>query len=164
MEAHFYKKRKNSGIGLVEVVLASAIILLIVVSVVESYAVYINFALTNQNNVQANFILEEGVESVLFLRDGGWSTNISTLTASTTYYLYFNGTTWQSTSTQQYIDSKFLRSFVLNNVNRDANDDIAVSGTNDPNTKKFTVTVAYPAGHSTTTKSMSTYITNINGD
>lgn len=157
----FKKQKRNSGFGLLEVVLGSAIILLVVLSTVESYNIYINFALSNQNNVQSSFLLEEGIESVLFLRDTNW-TNISTLTASTTYYLYFNGTTWTSTSTPDYIDNTFLRSFVIYDVNRDANDDIAVSGTNDPDTKKLTVTVAYPAGHSTTTKSLTTYMTNIN--
>lgn len=164
MKSYLHKEIRNSGVGLVEVILASAIILFVIISVVESYNVYISFALKNQNNVQANFILEEGMEAVLFLRDGGWSTNIASLTASTTYYLSWNGVTWQSTSTAQYIDGAFLRSFVLFNVNRDANDDIAVSGTNDPNTKKLVASVSYPVGQATTTKSMSTYITNINGD
>ncbi|MFZ2521968.1 MAG: type II secretion system protein [Minisyncoccia bacterium] len=158
------KKRKmssGSGFGLVEVILGASIILLVVVSIVQSYNVYINYALSNQNNIEANFLLEEGVEAVVFLRDQGFASNIGSLTASTTYYLYFSGTTWQATSTIQYIDNAFLRGFALYSVSRDVNDDISVSGTNDPNTKKLTVSVSYPSGHSTTTKTLSTYITNI---
>lgn len=154
-------KISNRGIGLVEVVIGSAVMLLVVVAVVNVYGSYISFALANQENTKANFILEEGLESVIFLRDSGWTANIATLTPGSTYYLYFNGTNWVSTTTPQYIDGNFLRSFVINNVNRDSNDDIASSGTNDPDTKKVTVTLAYFQGHATTTKTLSTYITDL---
>jgi hypothetical protein len=153
----------SKGFGLVEVILGAAIVTLVVLATVQSYNIYINYALSNQNNLQAGFLLEEGVEAVIFLRDGGWSGNINSLTASSTYYLNFNGTTWLSTTTPQYTDN-FLRSFVLYSVNRDANDDISFSGTNDPNTKLLTVTVQFPSGHSTTSKTLSTYITNINNN
>lgn len=158
------KIKKNSGISLVEIVLGSAIVLLVVIATVQSYNTYINFALGNQNNTQANFLLEEGVETMMYIRDQSWSTYIAPLTSGATYYLYFNGTTWLSTTTPQYVDSIFLRSVVVSNVNRDVNDDIASSGTNDANTKKVTVTVAYAQGHATTTKTLSTYITNIQGN
>ncbi len=151
----------KQGISLTEVVLGTALILVVVVFLTQTYNIYINFALANENNTKANFLLEEGLETLIFLRDDGWTANISTLTSGSTYYLYFDGGDWVSTTTPQYIDSTFVRSFVLSNVNRDSNDDIATSGTNDPNTKKATVTVSYWQGHSTTTKSIATYITNI---
>jgi hypothetical protein len=155
------KNNFNRGISLVEVIVGSAIVLFVVLAVVQTYNIYISFALGNQNNTRANFLLEEGVETLIYLRDDSWTSNISSLTNDTTYYLYFNGSTWTSTTTPQYIDTDFLRSFVLESVNRDSNDDIAVSGSIDTNIKKATVTVSYWQGHATTTKSISTYITNL---
>ena len=154
------KNNLKSGIGLVEIIIGSAIVLVVVLSIVQSYNTYIKYALGNQNNTNANFILEEGVEVLIYLRDGSWTSNIAPLINGTPYYLYFNGSIWQSTTTLQY-DEGFVRSFVLAPVNRDSNDDIAVAGTLDPDIKKITVTVSYWQGHSTTTKSISTYITNL---
>lgn len=151
----------KKGIGLVEIIIGSAIILVVAVALVQSYNTYILYALGNQNNTRANFLLEEGVETLILLRDESWTSNISTLQNGVNYYLYFNGTNWRSTTTPQYIDSDFVRSFSLDAVNRDTNDDISASGTLDPNIKKATVTVSYFQGHGTTTKSVSTYITNL---
>lgn len=151
----------KKGIGLVEIIIGSAIILVVAVALVQSYNTYILYALGNQNNTRANFLLEEGVETLILLRDESWTSNISTLQNGVNYYLYFNGTNWRSTTTPQYIDSDFVRSFSLDTVNRDTNDDISASGTLDPNIKKATVTVSYFQGHGTTTKSVSTYITNL---
>jgi len=160
-----YKKNKNyygsRGMGLVEIIVGSAIVLMVITATVAAYNTYINYALANQNNIPANYLLEEGIEVATYLRDKGWDANIGTLTSGTTYYITFNGSTWLTTTTLQYVDNTFLRTLVLGNVNRDGSDDIATSGTLDPNIKKVTVTVSYGQGHSTTTKSLSTYITDI---
>jgi hypothetical protein len=156
--------QKNSGLALVEVVIASAIMLLVVLETDSAYNTYVQYALTNQSTVQAEYLTEEGLEAVTLLRDSVWTTNIASLTPGTTYYLYFSGTAWSATTTPQYVDGQFLRSFTVANVNRDANFNIAASGTLDPNTKQITATVAYRAGHATTTQSISTYITNLNGN
>ena len=151
----------KAGISLIEVVVGSAIVLVVVLALTQSYNTYIRYALGNQNNTRANFLLEEGIETLILMRDESWNTNILTLSNSTTYYLYFNGTKWVSTTTPQYIDTDFIRSFVLSAVNRDTNDDIATVGTLDSNLKKATVTFSYWQGHATTTKSLSTFITNL---
>lgn len=157
-----YNKNKfKKGLSLVEIVIGSAVAMVVILAVMQSYNTYINYALANQNNTTANFLLEEGVETLLFLRDQSWTSNIATLVNGTTYYLHFNGTNWVSTTTVQYVDTDFVRKFTVSSVNRDANDDIAISGTNDPNIKKFIITVDYKQGHSTTTRSIHTYISNI---
>lgn len=160
IKKNYFKK----GIGLVEIVIGSAIFLAVVLAVVQTYNIYINFTLANENNTRASFLLEEGIETIIYLRDASWTSNISPLTNGTTYYLYFDGSTWLSTTTPQYIDTSFVRSFMTSAVNRDSNDDIAASGTNDPDTRKVTVSVAYWQGHATTTKSISTYITNLHAN
>ena len=157
-------KAKNKGMSLVEVVIASSIMLIVVLASSSAYNAYVKYAFANESNVQAGYLLEEGVETIVFLRDRGWTSYIATLTPGTTYYLYFDGTYWTSTTTPQYVDGQFLRSFTLANVNRDSNDDIATSGTNDPNTKLVTITLNYFQGHATSTKTLSTYVANINSN
>lgn len=157
-------RQKNAGLALLEVVVASSILLVIVTTVSISYQTYLAYALANKNRVQAAYIAEEGLEAVTFLRDSGWTAYIATLSPGVTYYLYITGSMWRATTTPQYVDGQFLRSFVVANVNRDTNSEISPTGANDPNTKQITATVAYVEGHATTTQSLSIYLTNINND
>ena len=94
-------------------------------------------------------------------RDTSW-TNISAPVTGSSYYLTFNGTSWATSTTNTYIDGVFERKIVLSDVYRDANDDIVSSGgVLDTGTRKATVTVSWYEKTATTTKSISTYLTNI---
>ena len=152
---------KNKGFGLIEIVIGSAIILSGILAIIASYTAYVQYALSNEKNVEAENLLEEGLEAMSYLRDKGWAANISTLSTTTTYYLSWNSSYWATTTTARYVDGLFLRSINLGDVRRDATDAIAASGTYDPNTKKITATVSFWQGHATTTQSSSTYIANI---
>lgn len=159
------KRSSQQGIGLVEVLIASSIIVVGVLTIIEAFNIYVSYALANNGNVQAAYLMEEGLETMTFFRDNGWTTYISKLSTTTTYYLKTVSSTWATTTTQQYVDSQFVRKLTLTDVNRDASGYIVSSGgTYDPNTKKITVTIEYSQGHATTTRSMSTYIANINND
>ena len=147
--------------GLVEIIVGAAIVFVAILVINESYNTYVKYALTNQRNVDASYILEEGLEAMTLLRDKGWTANISKLSTTTTYYLTFASSAWSTTTTAQYVDGIFLRSISLLDVKRDASDHIASSGTYDPNIKQITSTVAYWQGHATTTRSISTFIANI---
>lgn len=152
---------KTKGFALVEIIIGSTIISLGIMAAITSFNTYLDYAFSNQKNVQASYLLEEGLEAVTGFRDKGWSTNISKLSTTTTYYLTFSSSSWATTTTAQYVDGVFLRSIKINDVKRDANDNIASTGTYDPNTKEVVATVAYSQGHATTTKAISTYITNL---
>ena len=153
--------RKNSGFGLIEIVIGSAIILSGILAIIASYTTYVQYALSNEKNVEAGDLLEESLEAVSFLRDKSWSANIAPLATTTTYYLSWNGSYWATTTTAQYVDGLFLRSVNVGDVKRDGTDAIAASGTYDPNTKKITSTVSFWQGHATTTQTISTYIANL---
>ena len=112
------------------------------------------------NVVQASFLLEEGVEAVRILRDSSWS-NINNLTKGVPYYLEFSGSKWGTTTTSTYIDGKFERSFVVDSVRRDINDDISSSGITDQNSNKVSVFVSCFGTNGTTTQEIIFYITNI---
>ncbi|KND48026.1 MAG: hypothetical protein AB201_00290 [Parcubacteria bacterium C7867-006] len=155
--------KKTKGMALVEIIIGSAIISVGILAAITSYNTYINYALANNKNIQASYILEEGLEVMTFFRDVSW-TNISGLSTTTTYHLVFNGVSWATTTTPEYVDGEFLRSITVSDVKRNGSDQIDISGVYDPNIKMITTTVDYSQGHTTTTKSISTYITNINAN
>lgn len=149
------------GFSLIEVLIATSV--LSVLAVVLLSSTNKGIILSNQalDEVQAGFLLEEGAEAVKSLRDINW-TNISGVTDNTNYYLSFNNTTnlWSLSVTPSKVDS-FTRVIVFSPVYRDANDDIASSGTLDAGTKKVTVTTSWPSNGNTISKSIPFYVSNI---
>ncbi|MES2436478.1 MAG: hypothetical protein V4519_00545 [Patescibacteria group bacterium] len=159
MQRHF----RNRGMGLIEIVIGSAIIVTGILSLISAFGMYISYALAHQRNVQAAYLAEEGLEAVTYLRDKSWTTNVQPLSTTTTYYLAWDTSAayWKATTTMQYIDAEFLRTFAITDVVRDSNGRIATTGTYDADTKKITVNLSYREGKATTTKSMTTYIADI---
>lgn len=161
MKNIFYKN-SNKGFSLVEVVVASAIISIITFAIVSAAQKGLALSQRALHQTQASYILEEGAEAVKTIRDANW-TNISALTIGTTYYLSYNNTTntWSLSTTASTIDSFFTRKVQLSEVNRDANDDIASTGTVDTRTKKVDVIVSWLSSGITVSKTLSFYITDI---
>lgn len=156
----FPAHRKN-GLTLVEVVIAAAIILAAVVTLLGVHTLYLKTALSNGNSVKAAYLAEEGIEAIRFLRDSSWSANIATLSLNTDYGVVLPGDMWQATTTNTSIGD-FQRTIRLSAVYRDINDDIVSSGGSlDPNTKLLVSTVSWAANGTTTSKSISTYLTNL---
>lgn len=154
-----YNNRHNAGFGLIEILVGSAIL----VTVLLSFSFFYKEALTLSNRttlfVQSNLLLEEGLEVVKLMRDSGWDANIVSVATNTPHHLAFSGNMWTSTTTVALIDGIFDRVLIFEDAFRDINDDIATSGTYDPDIRKVTVEVSWynPA---TTTRAVSTYITN----
>jgi len=154
-------KSKSKGFGLIEIIIGSAILTISLIAISTYFQKSLQLNQDSGKTVQASFLLEEGIETVKFFRNISWQ-NISGLTAGTSYYLQFDGTKWATTSSNVFVDGVFERKFAIDNVSRDVNDDIVSSGgTNDADTKKATVLVSWLTRSGTTTKSISTYITNI---
>lgn len=151
----------SGGIGLIEAVAGISIISVFLFSLMLASQLSQKIVGESVKNIQASFLLEEGVDSVKILRDTSWSSNIGNLAAGSYYYFSYNGTTWTSANSNVYIDGIFERKFKLDNVYRDANDDIASSGTLDSGTKKATISVSWRGRTGTTTKSASFYLTDL---
>lgn len=152
---------KNIGAGLVEVVVGVSLILVTLVGLVSAYNLFLKAALKNTEIVQANFLIEEGLEVVRVIRDSGWTSNITPLSQGTEYDVVNDAGEWKATTSISLIDGKFYRVVNIFDVLRDGNDDISISGTPDPNTKLFTVTVSWLEGNATSSRSLSTYLTKI---
>lgn len=155
---------KNRGFGLLEIVIATAIISGTLFSLSYVFLISNKLAAESGNKVRANFLAEEGLEALRLLRDSSWSANLGGLSAGTSYYLAFSSASYSwsiGASKTAFIDNLFERRITVENVNRDANDNIASSGTNDPDTKKFNVSVAWSERAGTTTVIVSTYLTDM---
>ncbi|MFZ2522786.1 MAG: hypothetical protein WAW92_00165 [Minisyncoccia bacterium] len=158
---NFNISSNSKGSAMAEIIIGSSIMLVGILAISVAFNTYLNYALTNQKNVESTYLMQEGLEAMSFLRDIGWTNNFGSLSTTTTYYLVWSGSRWATTTTEQYVDGSFLRSISVTDVKRDANSDIATSGTYDPDIKLVTVSVSYLLGQATTTKSMSRYIVNI---
>lgn len=148
---------------MVEVIVGTSLILIAVLSVVSAFNFFLHLGFGNIRTLQAAYLLEEGIEATLLIRDDSWA-NISSMTVSTPYFLSWSGSFWQATPTEVVIDQTFERTVTIENVYRDADNNIASSGTLDNDTKKITVTV-YWGGTPTPSdggksRSFYTYLTN----
>jgi len=157
-----FSSQKNKGFSLLEIVIASAILLLVTVTVFSSFATALSVSSKNTASLQAAFLLEEGHEALRNMRDWGYSTYIGSLSNNTPYRLAWESNHWMATTSTALIDGKFDRTFTLNTVNRDASHNIVASGGSvDANSKKVTVSVSWRSGNSTTTRTMESYVSNI---
>lgn len=162
-----YLKNKKKGSLLVEVVIASAIIVIITFAIVSAASKGIQLSSRALEQTQASYLLEEGAEVVKIVRDNNWTT-FAALTLETTYYLVFDNASnaWSLTTTPPMpstIDEKFSRSVVFSQVSRDATtQDIVVgSGVIDTRTKKVVVTVSWLSSGLTVSKTLSFYVSDI---
>ena len=151
----------KKGFTLLEILIGTSII---TASFLGVLTVFDRLTKTSQEMVyltQANFLLEEGLEVVRIWRDNGWA-NLGNWPAGTNYYLIWTGSQWATSTQNTFLDNKFERKIKLVSVSRDnSSDDITSSGgTDDPGTKLVTMSVAWSNGVATTTKTISTYLTN----
>lgn len=161
-----FKDKKHlfrAGFGLVEAVIGIALIIVFLVGITAVARFSSRLVFSAELQMQAVFLLEEGVDAVKGLRDTSWTSNVAPLFVDTDYWLQFGGSAWALTSSAQpFIDGRFDRRVKVFTVLRDSSDDIVVSGgTADPNSKKITVSVSWFDRGATTTETASTYISNL---
>lgn len=152
------RKIHKNGVSAVEILIGVAIVSLILVFSSHAIARFTNIGRDLAEKTQTLYFAEEALETVRFARDEQWS-NISGLTDGTTYYLSISTTTVSITGTPEIVEG-YTRSFAVDSVERDGNDDIVVSGTPDPNSKYVTATVSW--GVPTTSVSLTTIVADIN--
>src|SRR3989338_3569679 len=156
---------KKAGFGLLEIVIAVSIIGATVFALSSVFLMSNKLETRASNQIRANFLAEEGLEALRFLRDKSWSGHLASLNTTTAYYLSFNAgdSSWSvTTSNPGMIDGLYARSFSVEAVNRNGSDDIVSSGgTLDPNTKKFNVNISWKERGAYSTTTLSTYLSDI---
>lgn len=143
------KNRKfTKGISIVEILIAIAVIVIGLAGLLGVATFSLKISTLIKETTRANNLAQEAMEAVRNFREGtDWNTNgLGTLTAGLAYYPQKSTdipAKWQMISGEETIDG-FTRKVIFNNVQRDGNDNIVESGgTNDPDTKKLTVTVSW---------------------
>lgn len=155
--------KSSRGFSLVEIILAAAIFSIFFASIGLYFSRGLKLSEQTTRRIQASYLLEEGINVMRLLRDSGWNASIATLSTTTTYHLYWNGSSWRPTTTPQLIENIFTRTFSMSDVYRDSNDDIVSSGGSyDAQTKKVTFFVSWTTENGVTaTDTVQTYIPNL---
>lgn len=152
----------HAGFTLIEIIVGVAILLGIFISIggVAQYALRMS---SDANlRIRSAFLAAEGIEAAKIMRDRGWTQFIASLTPDTEYYLLFSTDRWIATTTPAMIDGVFSRTMKIENVFRNASDDIVESGgVADPNTKKVTVAVRWTHHGIQRQDVIATYLTNL---
>ncbi|MEX0931029.1 MAG: type II secretion system protein [Candidatus Paceibacterota bacterium] len=134
---------KNNGIALIEILVGIAIVGFVLVFVSHTITLFLSSSELVLQQSRAVYLAEEGQELVRYLRDEDWNT-IADLTEGTTYYVSVSTTTISATTSPEIIDDLFTRSFVVEELLRDGNDDVVDSGGSvDQNGRIVTVDVSW---------------------
>lgn len=155
--------------SLVEILVAMFVFSIVLGTLITASNMYLSKSGDNLKSAKAAYFAEEGIEAMKTIRDASWTSNIASLSTSTTYYLKFNTASstnyaWNTMTAATSTDG-FTRTITLASVNRDSTGHIVSSGgTYDANTRLVTVSVSWLAKAGTTTKSILTYLTNIIGN
>ncbi|MCH7529564.1 prepilin-type N-terminal cleavage/methylation domain-containing protein [Patescibacteria group bacterium] len=159
-----HARNRNQGFGMLEVLVGTAIVSLALIGLVTAFNLYLQAGFANTPKVKAVYLLEEGIEAVRFLRDNGWTSNITSLTTGAQYYLEFTGSTWKSTTTPESIDGVYQRTFRLDDAYRKTSNSDIIASTSpdvkaiDPQAREVIVRVSWGDGN---VIEMTTYITNL---
>lgn len=157
-------QNNKKGVSTVEILVVTAIIATTLTSILGLVSFSLRITnLTKQTN-QSNNFAQEIMEQVRNFRDGTtWDTDgLGTLTANTDYYVQKSGSPskWQLSQGTKTTDG-FTQKVVFENVMRDGNDNIVVSGgTNDSDTRKIIATVSWEEKGKSHQIELITYLTN----
>jgi len=152
--------KKEKGFALIEVLIAVTLVSSVMLGIVGSASKFLIYSNSSLKSYQATLALEEGVEAVKNVRAVSWG-NISTLTSGTDYGLTFSGLNWTIVSGAQLTANGFTRKVNFYDVYRDANNDIAGTGTLDSNIKNVVVTTTWNDNGVSKSKEMEFYIADI---
>lgn len=160
-----HKARRTNlqrGISIIEIIVVIFVATILLFSIAQVAGISFRVSTEKKLELRAGYYAQEGVEALRAMRDESWATRIGTLSAGTTYYFVPTPSAWTlSGSNPGALDGVFTRTAVMQSVYRDANDDIASSGTLDPDTKKFTITVSWSTQTGAHSLAIDTYIMNL---
>jgi prepilin-type N-terminal cleavage/methylation domain-containing protein len=139
----------NRGFGMIEIVVVSAILVLVVVAVTGAMRLYVILVQSNAEKAQAALLTEEALEVVNIWRDTTWDGLIYPLSVGTPYYIYWNGTRYATSTATTTSHGSLVTKIVFGAINRNSSDNISQTGTLDPRTRQVTVTIVENATGST---------------
>jgi type II secretory pathway pseudopilin PulG len=149
-----------AGVTLIEVLVSISIITVLLGVIGYSVNSYVSAREVLLESTKAAYLAEEGLEIVRSIRDTDWNT-IEALSLNTRLYLEVSTTTVAIDTSPEIINGEFERFFIVQEVHRNASDDIVSppTGTSvvDPGSKQIDMYVVGPSG----TTTLSSIITNL---
>lgn len=156
----FGGKNLNKGLGMVEMIVVIAVILVTFTSILQLFRFQIRAEYSKREELKAYALLAESIEAVRSVRDDGWS-NLSLLIIGADYYPVILSGAWALSTNDPGPFDGYSRWIVLSSVLRDANDNIvSAGGTIDEGTLQISAYTEWQSGGDTKTKSLTTYLTN----
>ena len=155
--------KKSSGVGLIEAIVVISIMSTAFVAIIGAIVFFIRGGLFATEQVQALFLLDESVEAVRFMRDEGYTVNITPLVGAGPTYLTVDGSGWSATSTNNPVLGKYTRTIEISEVYRKVSDDTIVPSTSgdpkalDAGTVRLETTISWGMSSLTNT----TYVTDL---
>jgi hypothetical protein len=154
-------KKAEAGQTLFEVLVGITIGAIIIGGATGVISLSLRSSLQNKSYQVVASLNQELADNVTVFAEANWR-NIYDLSKSPAqYYLTATSTGFVATSGAENIvadGTAYARSFTVENVNRDANGNIADSGTDDPSTQKITVTTSFNIGGEPITVSFIKYL------
>ncbi len=141
------KDNRKKGISIIEILVVIFIIGVALTSLFKVATFSLKFSGRLKENQRALALAQEAMEAVRNFRDGkNWSTNgLGSLSLDTAYHPATTADlvpAWNLALGEETIGI-YQRKIIFSRVFRDANDNINPSGTEDPGTKKITVTISW---------------------
>jgi len=141
------KFKIKKGISIIEILIVISIILVALTSLLGIATFSLRISTLIKETTKANNLAQEVIEAVRNFRDGtDWNINgLGVLTSGVSYFpqkTADNHPKWQMVQGEETVNG-FTKKVVFEKVFRDADDNISSSGTEDPNTKKATISVSW---------------------
>ena len=155
-----YQKLKSAGFSLIEVVITSAIISGVLITIITSILTLNRHQDEIILKSKAGWLLMEGAEAMRLIRDSHWA-----LPLGDNYGLTWQENNWALISEPEVVLDNFIRTIRIEEVYRDGSGTIAPSGEIAENSRKITVSVTYPAGETESqSQEISFYLINLFGE
>lgn len=156
-----FSKGMAAGFGTIEILIITVIIGLSLVSLTGVGNLAFKISDRMKKNVIATNLANEALEATRSIKEGSWTT-LANYGINSIYHPVKTGSPlqWSLTLGNESING-FVRQVIIENVYRDANDDIVTNGgAIDANTKKITATVSWADQGNPYQVKLSYYLTN----
>lgn len=151
---------QNAGLGVIEIVVVIAVILTVFAGILQLTSLESTVQAQAREESKAYLLARETMEAARFVRDEDSSTFFA-LTLETSYYPVIVGSSWTLALSNPGAIDGFTRRVVFHEVFRDGADDIAPSGTSDPDTLRVEVIVEWVSrGSISKSVTLEAYLTN----
>lgn len=159
--------KKEAGQALIEILVGLAIVGILVGAATTAVIISLRSNLQNKNFQAASSLSQKMLDDVKTVAEGNWQ-NIYNLvdknpsSPNNKYYIAASGTAlavfsgFATTTVNNIIYTQF---FSVENVNRDANNNIAESGVDDPSTQKIVSHSQWPNTGQTSEVALAVYLT-----